>query len=157
MSQAHDRTPSGIRPEPEPEAHVAQALAAVVCASLAFAASLAALGVTRQIDERVATAFAAIRPEGGFVELSLPLVWAGTGLAALVVTSVLLHTPAQWRRVVFLLASLAVTCAWAPVLALAALCPAIAIPVLAVLAAGAGSWLYTARHPMPTDATHETC
>jgi hypothetical protein len=153
VSQAHDRSPSGIRPE----AHAAQALAAVVCASLAFAASMAALGVTRQIDDLMATAFASIRPEGGFVEPSPALVWAGTGLAAIVVTFVLLHTPTQWRRVVFLAASLAVTCAWAPVLALAALRPAIAIPALAVIAAGAGSWLYTARHHMPSDATHETC
>jgi hypothetical protein len=96
-----------------------------------------------------------VRPAEGFDSIPQSWIWAGAAAGALLVSSVLLHTPGWWRRWVFWLASMAVTFAWVPVLAFSSLRPDLAIPCLAVLAAGAGSFFYIARHHMPHDPASE--
>jgi hypothetical protein len=143
------QTPSA--PSPRREAHVPQAVLAITCAALAVCLCMAALGVTSRLDEAIAGLVSQARPADGYRNVSLPWLWAGAAAGALFVSSVLLHTPGWWRRWVFWLAGLAVTLAWAPVLAFSSLRPALAIPCLAVLAAGAVSFFYIARHHMPAD------
>jgi cytochrome bd-type quinol oxidase subunit 2 len=138
-------------PSARPEAHMAQAVLAITGVALAVCLCMAALGVTARLDQMIATLVSQARPADGFRDVSLPWLWAGAAVGALLVSSVLLHTPGWWRRWVFWLASLSITLAWAPVLAFSSLRPTLAIPCLAVLVAGAVSFFYIARHHMPTD------
>lgn len=112
---------------------------------------MAALGVTARLDDAISHLMSHVRPAGGFRDVERPWLWAGAAGGALFVSSVLLNTPGWWRRWVLLLTFMAVTLAWAPVLAISSIQPAVAIPCLAVLAAGAGSFFYIVRHHMPTD------
>jgi hypothetical protein len=136
-----------------PEAHVVQAVMAITCAALAVCLCMAALGVTPRMDGWIASLVSQARPADGYHNLSLPSVWAGAAAGAVLVSSVLLNTPGWWRRLIFWVASMAVTFAWAPVLALSSLRPDLATPCLAVFAAGVGSIFYIARHHMPNDPT----
>ena len=140
-------------PTARPVAHVAQAVCAITGASLAVCLCMAALGVTTRADQAIASLLWQARPAHGFQSIPLPWVWAGTVAAAALVSVVIFHTPGWWRRWVFWIAAMAVTLAWAPVLAMSAIQPALAIPCLAVLASGAGTFFYMARHPMPADTT----
>jgi hypothetical protein len=142
---------SSSAPSARPEAHVVQAVLAITGAALAVCLCMAALGVTGRLDEAIASLLSPARPTGGFRDVSLSWLWAGAVAGAVLVSSVLLNTPGWWRRWVFWLASLAVTFAWAPVLAFSSFAPSLAIPCLAVLAAGAGSLFYISRHHMPAD------
>ena len=126
-----------------------QAVWAITGAALAVCLCMAALGVTARLDDSIARLVSVARPEEGFRSISLSWIWVGAAAGALLVSSVLLNTPGWWRRWVFWLASLAVSFAWAPVLAFCSLRPDLSIPCLSVFAAGAGSFFYIARHHMP--------
>jgi hypothetical protein len=142
---------SSSAPSARPEALVAQAVLAITGVALAVCLCMTALGATARLDQWIANMVSQARPADGFRDVSLPGLWASAALGAMLVSSVLLNTPGWWRRWVFWLASLSVTLAWAPVLAFSSLKPALAIPCLAVLAAGAVSFFYISRHHMPTD------
>lgn len=124
---------------------------------MAFAASMAALGVAGRLDSLLAASLEMVRPEGGFRNTPIHWIWPGALAHALMMAVVLLHTPGWWRRWLFSAAALVVTAGWAPVLALAAWQPAVSVPLLVVITSAAGSLLYIARHHMPNDlADHET-
>lgn len=112
---------------------------------------MAALGLMKGLNERVVGLVLPARPEDGFRDLPVTWEWLAAGIAAFAVSSVLLHTPDTWRRVIFWVASFAVTFAWAPALALSGFAPDVAIPSVAVFVSGAGSLFYASRHRMPCD------
>lgn len=137
-----------------PAAHVTMALWAITLTSLAVCLCLVALGVMARLDAQLAEWMQRAWMEGAMREIPRSWRWAAAGISASAISAVLLHTPGHWRRCLFWLASMVISLAWAPVLALAAYRPEVAILFVAVLASGAGSVLYAARHQMPCDESH---
>ena len=135
-----------------PRGHVQVPAATLAGLAVLLVAGLAVLGLLDRIDTALGQ-FLDARVPGRFVGGPHPaVVGAAVLLAAYGLPYVLLSVPGSTRRALLFASTLLLLAAWGPVLALAAMKPALSAPFLAALWAGGGALFYAARHRMPCDA-----
>jgi hypothetical protein len=135
-----------------PRGQVQAPAATLAGLAVLLVAGLAGLGLLGRIDAALAGLLDA-RVPGRFVGGPHPFVLgAAVLLTAYGLPFVLLSVPGNTRRALLFTSTLLLLAAWVPVLALAAMKPAVSAPFLAALWAGGGALFYAARHRMPCDA-----
>ncbi len=129
--------------------HPGIAALAIAAMSLLVAGVLEAIGPLRALDEIVASWAGGLALGGGLADLSMTWAWVWTVLLVFGVAFSVIHLPQRWQRWIVSLSSLVLTLGWLPVLILIGFTAPLAMPVVALIWASAGSMIYAANHSDP--------
>lgn len=134
----------------KPEPHPLVATLAIASMALVVAGVLEFLGPLRAVDQELSRQAGGLKLGSGLTPLGPAWVWAWTVPVTVGMAWSVVHLRFPWQRWVIVVSSFVLTLGWVPVLVMLGRMPAVAVAVVALLWASAGSMIYAARHATPS-------
>lgn len=134
----------------KPEPHPLVATLAIASMALVVAGVLEFLGPLRALDEVLSRRAGELGVGDDLKPLGAIWVWVWAVPVTVGVAWSVVQLRLPWQRWVIVLSSFVLTLGWLPVLLMLGRMPSVAVAVVALLWASAGSMIYASRHATPS-------